>query len=126
MPTTVAGVQLRDDEEVLHDFRPSWAAWFWSICLTFGFWIPVAWWQRQGIRYIVTDERVIRKRGRLGSTTNEFRLADVARLETGRSFGERIFGSGTIILDTGVDELRMKAVPNHTEVAATIRSGQTG
>jgi hypothetical protein len=122
---SIRGLSLQEDEEVLHSFRPKISAWFWPILLTCGLWLPVALWNRRKVRYVVTDKRVIKKRGRLSSSTEEFRLSDVSRLETNRSFGERILGGGTITLDTGVDQMTLKAVPKHSTVAATIRGGQT-
>jgi hypothetical protein len=110
--------------KTLHEFRPTWAAWFWPLVLTIGMAFPLIWWRRRGIRYIVRSDRVIRRRGHLSAKTDEFQLEDVTRLQTERSIGERLLGSGTIILDTGVDELKISGVPDHESVVASIREAQ--
>lgn len=108
-------------EKTLHEFRPSWGGWFWTIILSFGLLIPWAWWRRRGVRYEVTENRVLRYTGRLSKRTEEIALADVSRIRTGKSFGEQALDAGTITIDTGQDELTMSAVPNHDSVVETIR-----
>lgn len=126
MAGDIAGIALQENEAVLHDLRPKWSAWIWPIVFTCGIYAVVAWRKRQTMRYIVTDTRAIFKRGSwAGSSTEEFRLSDVRRLRTETSLGEKIIGGGTLILDTGVDQLRLAAVPNHSDVAASIREAQT-
>lgn len=120
MSNSVAGISLQEGETVHHSFRPAWGAWFWPIVLTFGLWIPIVWWNRRKVRYIVTDNRVIRKRGRVGSSVEQIRIADVSRVVTNRSLGERILGGGSMMLDTGPDEMTLTAVPNHSTVSDTI------
>ena len=109
-------------EETIHEFRPSWAAWSGLIVLSFGLALPYVWWRRRGIRYEITDSRVIRHTGRVSSSTDEFLLSQVQRVQTNQSLGERFFGVGTITVDSGVDEMTLKSVPNHEEVAGTIRN----
>ena len=111
-------------EEIIHEFRQSWAAWFWLILLTFGLALPYVWWRRRGMRYEVTDSRIIRHTGRVSSSTNEFQLDRVTRVKTHQSLTERLFGVGTITLDAGVDEMTLKAVPKHKKVAKSIRRSQ--
>lgn len=119
-------VNLADDEEIQHSFRPKWAAWFGLIVMTIGLGLPIAWWQRRKTKYIITNRRVIQKRSTLvSSRSDEFRLADVQRIRTSKSMGERILGGGTIELDTGVDEITLKAVPNHSTVVSTLREEYT-
>ena len=108
-------------KNTIQEFRPSWAAWFWLIFFTFGFALPYVWWRRRGIRYEVTTSRVIRHTGRVTSSTDEFQLNRVLRIKTHQSLSERFFGVGTITLDTGVDEMTLKAVPNHEQVAESMR-----
>lgn len=107
-----------------HEFRPSWAAWFWSLVLSMGLLAPWAWWRRRGVRYEILDDRVVRHTGRLSSATEEIQLADVSRIETRQSIGDRLFGTGSIVVDTGVDRLVLSSIPNHDRVAETIRSRQ--
>jgi len=107
--------------DALHEFRPTWAAWFWHMVLTFGMFAPIAWWLRRGVRYEVLDDRVVKHSGRLSSNTDEFALSRVSRIRTSQSLGEKLLGGGTIVLDTGVDEMRIAATPNHDAVAESIR-----
>jgi hypothetical protein len=126
MVKKIGGITLQNDEAILHDLRPKWAAWLWPIVLTFGFYIPIAWLKRRRTRYIITDRRAILKRGSWSTShTEEFQLSDVTRLRTNQSLGEKLIGGGTLVLDVGVDELRLTAVPDHSEVAASIRGAQT-
>jgi len=111
-------------ERTIQEFRPSWAAWFWLIFFTLGFALPYVWWRRRGIRYEITESRVIRHTGRVSSSTDEFQLARVTRVRTHQTLTQRLFGVGTIILDAGVDEMTLKAVPNHEQVAKAIRQAQ--
>ena len=73
------------------------------------------------MRYEVTDSQIIRHTGRVSSSTNEFQLDKVSRVETHQSLSERIFGVGSITVDSGVDEMTLKAVPSHKKIANTIR-----
>lgn len=115
---TLAG---KMDEEAVYEFRPSWTAWFWLIVFSLGIALPYVWWRRRGIRYEITESRLIKHTGRLSSTTEEFQLARLTRVKTNQSLGERVFGVGTITLDTGVDEITIQSVPNYQEVANVIR-----
>ncbi len=124
MANKISGIKLQRHEVVYQSFRPTFSVWFWPIVLTVVVWIPLAWWRRQNVRYIITNERVITRHGLLRSTSEEFQFSDVSRLETSKSLGERVLGGGTITVDTGTDELTLRAVPNHRAVAATIRKGQ--
>lgn len=108
----------------LHEFRPSWAAWFWLIVITFGIAIPYVWWRRRGIRYEVTDTSVIQHTGRISASTDEFQLDRVTRIQTNQSFIERIVGVGSITVDTGDDEMTLTSVPNYKRVADSIRNNQ--
>lgn len=123
--TQAESISLQADEHVLHEFRPTWAAYFWPIVLSLGIYTPIAWWLRRGLRYTVTNKRVIKHTGRVSSKTDEFRLADVTRVKTSQSLGEKLLSGGTIVIDTGVDELTLKSVPEHSAVVSSIRSAQT-
>lgn len=105
-----------------HEFRPTWAAWFWLLVLTVGMAAPYVWWHRRGVRYEVTPDRVVKHTGRLSSKTDEFQLEDVKRVRTKQSVGEKLFGAGSIVIDSGVDEMKLSAVPNHDQVVQSIRN----
>jgi len=95
------------------------------LTLSFGMLAPWVWYRRRGIRYEITEERIIKHTGRLGSATEEISFEDISRVRTSQSLGERLFGVGTIVVDTGVDHLELAAVPNHDRVVETIRNQQT-
>lgn len=111
--------------ETQMEFRPTWAAWFWTIVLTAGFALPYVWWKRRAVRYEVTDSSVIEHRGRVSTKTDEFLLDDVTRVQTHQSLSERLLGGGSITLDTGPDELTLTAVPNHEKVVSTIQDARS-
>jgi uncharacterized membrane protein YdbT with pleckstrin-like domain len=111
-------------EETYVNTHPSWAAWFWPLCLTVGFWLPIAFLKRRKTRYKVTSERVVKKSGFLATTTNEVRIDSISRLETSQSLSESLFGCGTVIVDTGPDEIRFSAMPKASYVADQIRNAQ--
>lgn len=73
----------------------------------------------------VSDRRVIRKKGVASTSTDEFRLSDVSRVQTSRSLSDRLVMTGSIRIDTGPDAMRIKRVPRHAAVGGTIRAGQT-
>jgi uncharacterized membrane protein YdbT with pleckstrin-like domain len=108
----------------LHEFRPTWAAWFRMMLCTGGFAIPYVWWRRRGVRYEVTDDRIVKHTGRLSSRTDEFLISEIKRIKTSQSFGEKLLGGGTITVDSGMDSLTLAAVPDHQSVAETIRANQ--
>jgi len=110
--------------ETLHEFRPTWAAWFWLLIFSVGFALPYVWWRRRGVRYTISEDRVVRHTGRLGSSTDEIQLEDVSRIRTQQSIGDKLFGSGSIVVDTGVEQRTLSSIPNHDRVAETIRSRQ--
>ena len=118
-PCLLSDIMASDD--ALHEFRPTWAAWFWHIILTVGLFAPIAWWLRRGVRYEVLDDRVVKHSGRISSQTDEFALGQVSRIRTSRSLGEQLLGGGTIVLDTGNGEMRIAATPDHDAVAESIR-----
>jgi len=108
----------------LHEFRPTWAAWFWILVCTVGVAIPYVWWRRRGVRYEVTDDRIVKHTGRLSSKTDEFLISEIKRIKTSQSLGEKLLGGGTITVDSGTDSLTLAAVPDHQSVAETIRANQ--
>lgn len=107
------------------EFRPSWAAWFWLLVISFGMAVPYVWWRRRGVRYELTENRIIKHTGRLSSKTDEFDLSTISRVKTKQALGEKFFGVGTITVDSGVDELTLKAVPNYSDIADRLRRAQT-
>jgi len=111
-------------DNVIHEFRPSWSAWAFIIAITCGLALPWVWWKRLATKYRVTEHRVVRKTGVFTTSTDEFRLDRVTRIQTSQSYTERYFGVGSITLDAGVDEMTMESVPNYETVAESIREAQ--
>lgn len=125
-----SGITLLDGEEVIHDMHPSWGSYsksLWAALLTiwmFGLGIVFLIYPflaRRNERYIVTTERVIHRSGLLGTTTNEYRIADVRGLQTGQSWTEKLFGSGNIKFSAAGGTITFSGVPDAQQVANTIR-----
>lgn len=120
---TIANIELEPDETVLHDLHPSIMSW--PLVIAFGWLIfPVvySWWRYRRTRYVVTTDRVIIKRDRPVVETIELSYRNISRVQTTKRRIEYFSRFGTIQLDTVSEgEVVLKAVPDHTEVANTIR-----
>lgn len=133
MPSTVAGIQLDEGEEVLFDTRPSWLAWpisFWTAILfswlvapLILLWIP--WRGRRRLRYIVTTDRVVKREGRRSKSTREIRTDNIRQIETNSPWIGGKFGKGDITVTTHDGaEVSFDAMPKHQTVANAIREHQ--
>ena len=136
----VGGIALFEDEEVLHDFHPSWVAWWKSITvivLLSLFLFPVAfgltlvllyfpWRARKRTRYVVTSDRIIvREASLMSSSTHEFTFDRIRQISTGRSAIEKLLGHGNIhVVFHGGTDFRFSGTPNYDKVANTIRHAQ--
>lgn len=129
----ISGVTLLEDEEVLHDVRPSWAmfsgalawgvvtVWFGLGLLFFAY----AWLARKNSRYIVTNQRLIEKTGLFSSSTSEYRIRDIRQLQTGATFSEKLASCGHIEFSTGSgSSITFNGINNYTGIANTIREQQ--
>jgi uncharacterized membrane protein YdbT with pleckstrin-like domain len=133
---------------MLKNLRPSWEAWWWQI-LVGGFlvlrglaqlanggsatslliglvilgYVVIARWQS---RYFVTDERVVQRAGLLRRSTTEVRVVDIERLKTDARIIERLLRHGHIVLSSAATTgpVKFNYLPNHNEVANTIRERQ--
>lgn len=126
-------VTLLQDEEILHDLRPSWSRWggllivglFLSLALFGVVILAYVWLARKNSRYVVTNQRIIEVSGILGTTTTEYRIADLRQLQTGASWGEKIMGHGNLQFHTGgATTITFHGIPNYQETANTIRELQ--
>lgn len=126
-------VTLLQDEEIIHDLRPSWAKWSGllaiGIILTFFIFgvaiLAYVWLARKNSRYVVTNQRIIEVTGIMGTTTTEYRVADLRQLQTGASWGEKVMGHGNLQFHTGgATTITFHGIPNYQEVANTIRELQ--
>jgi hypothetical protein len=132
----VSGITLMEGEEVLHDQRPRWRAYPWSITIAIlGSWmvvplvlIPWVWWRRQKTRFVVTNERVIQKRVSLFSArTNEYPIRDINQLQTSGdrfSFIGTQHGSITFSVGGGGEMVELASIRDYSSIANTIREQQ--
>lgn len=132
MSNSIAGIPLTESETVQHDLRPSWANYKGHLLL---FWLVYPLYRacrkRKKTRYVITNERLIIKRGsRLGSTsTDQYELANVERIETKQSLTQGWFGAGTVTVHMRHEhqeaeqfEMTLPGIPNYQDVARTLRN----
>lgn len=115
---------LFDGEEIIIDARPAWTAWtlhlvFAALLLLGGLAadasstqnagivsgvlvVAYVWYQRRGVRYLVTDRRIIVATGISSNATNEAWMVDVRGMQTGASFVEKLLGHGHITVSTDI------------------------
>lgn len=123
----VSGFTLMDGEEVYHNVRPSLVAWMSSSLrlmlgvVTLGI-LPFLF--TYSNRYVVTDERVLKKAGLLRTKTEEYRINDVQQLTTGQRIVEKLLGVGNIQFRTGAtgSSIRFLGMKDQDEIANTIRN----
>lgn len=148
---STSGITLLDGEYVLENEHPSWSSWWKSLLVgaifalstlssavqgdlgtaTTGLVIAAVifgyvYYSRSRSRYIVTNQRVKKDVGLLRSSTGEVRITDIRSLNTGQGLIERIWGKGTVKIDSGGagGELGISGVSDHEELAHTIREQQ--
>lgn len=147
-PTEIA---LLENEELVVSTHPSWVHWFellvidaflvlvgllgllggaigtslllWFFAILLAAYVHV---HRLSNRYIITTDRVHKQIGLLHQTTSEARIADIHSLSTEASFIERLCGLGTVQIDStgAAGLLSLDNLPNHKQVANTIREQQ--
>jgi len=66
--------------------------------------------KRRTIRYVVTDNRIIRRDGILKRRTMEIPFTQIERVEIEQGLIQRMFGFGDIVLDTGEDTLTFQSL----------------
>jgi len=126
------GITLIENEEVLHNVRPSWAKWAGLVLISIplmvigvGFLtLGYVWLKRKNTRYIVTNQRLIHKTGLLGSSTTEYRITNLRQLQTGATWGEKSRGHGNIQFTTGSGTITFDGIADYETVANTIRERQ--
>lgn len=146
-------VPMLGDESVLIDARPAWSAYAYYFVLaavlliggiaaggsqTIGGVILAAivvgyvWYKRRGIRYVVTDRRMMVVTGHSSKMTNEAWMVDIKNLKTGASFLERLLGHGHISVDSDITSsgfgrlsgMTFGGIDNHEQIAQIIRERQ--
>lgn len=68
--------------------------------LTLGLSVLVAWFQTRGVFYKITSQRVVIEHGMLSKRMEQLDLYRVVDYVVERPFGQRIMGTGNIILET--------------------------
>lgn len=148
---STTGITLLDDEYVLENQRPSLSNWWKSLAIggvfglvtvssasqgelgtaTTGLVISIfifgyVYYSRRRSRYIVTNQRIKKDVGLLRSSTGEVRIQDIRSLNTGQGLIERVWGKGTVKIDSGGSggELGISGVSDHEQLAHTIREQQ--
>lgn len=98
-----ATLASHDGEEVLFDGRaalvPSVGTLLLAI-LTLGLWLLVRWFQTMGRSYRITTRRIVVESGVLSKKLEQIDLYRVADYTVERPFGQRIMGTGNLLLKT--------------------------
>ena len=98
-----AEAQSHDGEEVLFEGRAALVPSFGTllVCiLTLGLWLVVRWLQTAGKHYRITTRRIVVETGLLSKTLEQIDLYRVADYTVERPFGQRLLGTGNLLLKT--------------------------
>jgi uncharacterized membrane protein YdbT with pleckstrin-like domain len=98
-----ATLQSHDGEEVLFEGRAALVPGFGTLLLailTLGLWLIVRWFQTLGKSYRITTRRIVVETGVLSKTLEQIDLYRVADYTVDRPFGQRIMGTGNLLLKT--------------------------
>lgn len=92
-----------DDERVLFEgnpaLLPSVTSYIWAI-LTLGLFALYRYWVVSGLRYKITTRRIVVETGVLSKTMEQVDLYRIADYAVERPFGQRLAGTGNILLET--------------------------
>lgn len=98
-----SAVATETDEEVLFEgysaVLPSVGTWVLAV-VTFGLWLVPAWWRSRSRRYRLTTRRVVVESGVLGKRLEQVDLYRVSDYTVIRPLGQRLLGTGTLVLRT--------------------------
>lgn len=144
------GVSLLTDEVVLKNVHPSWANWplalglaglfglsslsalaqfdtafFGSVMVT-GLILGYVHYARKQSRYVVTNQRVIKNVGLIRNSSGETRIKDIRGLSTKQGLLERLFGKGSVMIDSTAagGRLGIEGVKDYEHLANVIRERQ--
>lgn len=76
--------------------------------------------RRFSTRYFITDFRIIRKDGILRRRETVFPYRQLERVQLSQGIFERIFGIGTIVIDTGDDQMLIQSIGDPRKVEQAI------
>jgi len=147
-----SGVELLSGETVCETIRPSWTLWkryillAWSLLIgggvagiVFDRWrilvggvglsllvLLVVYLARRQNRYVVTDQRIIERRGLIRFSTREIPLDQIRNIRTRTHLVGRLFGYGRIEIESSptAGRVTLPAVSSHRSVVTTIREQQ--
>ena len=103
-------------EELLFSGRPALVPGLGSLILailTLGLSVIVAWFRTRGVHYKITSQRVVIEQGVFSKRMEQLDLYRVVDYVVERPFGQRIMGTGNIILeamDKTTPEIRITAI----------------
>ena len=98
-----ATLASHDGEEVLFEGRAALVPSFTTLLaaiLTLGLWLLVRWFQTMGKTYRITSRRIVVETGVLSKKLEQIDLYRVADYTVERPFGQRIMGTGNLLLKT--------------------------
>jgi uncharacterized membrane protein YdbT with pleckstrin-like domain len=80
--------------------------------------------KRRSTSWSITSERLIERRGFLSQTRREVELADIRSVEVSRTFFQRLFGIGSVVVSSAASAdflIRMQNVSDPEGIAETVR-----
>lgn len=92
-----------EGEVVLFDGHPALVSGLGQLLLailTVGLWLIVLWWQSRSHHYRITDRRIVVETGILNKRLEQVDLYRVSDYSVERPFGQRLLGTGNLILRT--------------------------
>ena len=81
--------------------------------------------QRRSVAYTITSKRVIKECGILNKDRHEVRISDIREVNLDQTFVGRVFGFGTVGLDTAAEvggNINMEYIPNPRHVMDLLHS----
>lgn len=72
--------------------------------------------RRATIRYIITDNKIIREQGILSKDTQMVPYTQLERVDVRQSLVQRLLRIGTVVVDTGDDTLTIEMVPHPARI----------
>jgi uncharacterized membrane protein YdbT with pleckstrin-like domain len=82
---------------------------------------------RRSTSWSITSERLIERRGFLSQMRREVELVDIRSVEVTRTFSQRLFGIGTVVVASAASAdylIRMQNISNPDAIAETIRKAR--
>jgi uncharacterized membrane protein YdbT with pleckstrin-like domain len=103
MTTMPSATQRQESEELLFEGRVALIPSFGTLLLvivTLGLWLIVRWFQTLGRHYRITTRRIVVENGVLSKKLEQTDLYRIADYTVERPFGQRLLGTGNILLKT--------------------------